>query len=132
MSQENAELVRRVYEAVDRDDLDGAVSYLHPEIEFHTYTQSPEAGTYRGPEAVRAYNEGLFAQFERIHYEVEEIVDADDQVVVVTTQHAVPKGGRQEIEVRMAELWTVRDGLLAERHSYSTREQALDAAGLSE
>jgi hypothetical protein len=50
----------------------------------------------------------------------------------VSTQHAVPKGGRQEIDVHMAELWTVRDNLLAERHSYSTREQALEAAGLSE
>jgi hypothetical protein len=44
----------------------------------------------------------------------------------------VPKGGRQEIDVHMAELWTVRDKLITERHSYSTREQALEAAGLRE
>jgi ketosteroid isomerase-like protein len=132
MSEENVEIVRRAYEAANRGDFEGAHSYVHSEIEFHTYAQSPEAGVYRGKEAVRRYNEGLFEQFESIRFEVEELVDAGDRVVVVTTQHAVPKGGQQEMNVQFAEVWTIRDGLLAERRSYSTRDQALEAAGLRE
>lgn len=132
MSRENVEIVRRIYEAVDRGDLETANSYIHPEIEFHTYVHAPEAGVYRGKEAVRKYNEELFGQFESLRIEVEELVDAGDRVIVVTTQHAVPKGGQQEIEVHMAEVWTVRDLLLAERHSYSSRVEALEAAGLAE
>jgi hypothetical protein len=31
----------------------------------------------------------------------------------------------------MAEVWTIRDDLLAERHSYPTKAEALEAAGLS-
>lgn len=130
MSQENAEIVRAVYEAVDRGDLDTAASHMHPEVEFHTYLQAPEAGLYRGKEAVRKYNEGLFEQFESLRIDVEELIEVDDRVVVVTTQHAVPKGGQQEIEVHLAEVWTVRDRLLAERHSYSTKREALEAADL--
>ena len=132
MSQENVEIVRRAFEAYVRGDLDDAYSYLHPEIEFHTYADSPQAGVYRGRDAVREYNDDLFGQFESLRVEAEEFVDAGDHVIVVSTQHAVPKGGRQEIDVRMAELWTVRDELIVERHSYSTKEQALEAAGLSE
>ncbi len=132
MSEENVEIVRRAFEAYGRGDLDAAYSYLHPEVEFHTYADSPQAGIYRGRDAVREYNGDLFAQFESLRIEVEEFVDAGDRVIVVSTQHAVPKGGRQEIDVQMVELWTVRDKLLAERHSYSTRELALEAAGLSE
>ncbi len=132
MSQENVEVVRAVYEAVERDDLDTANSYLHPEIQFHTYAHSPEAGVYRGKEAVRKYNEELFGQFESLRIELEALIDAGDRVIAVTTQHAVPKGGREEIEVHMAELWTVRDQLLVERHSYSTRDEALEASRLQE
>jgi len=132
MSQENVEVVRAVYEAVERGDLDTANSYLHPEIQFHTYAHSPEAGVYRGKEAVRKYNEELFGQFESLRIELEELIDAGDRVIAVTTQHAVPKGGREEIEVHMAELWTVRDQLLVERHSYSTRDEALEASRLQE
>ncbi len=133
MSQENVEVVRASYEAVNRGENDLAFSYCHPEIEFHTYTLSPEAGMYRGKEAVRQYNEHLWAQFESLRIEVQELVDAGDRVVVVSTQHAIPKGGGQQaIQVHMAEVWTVRDGLLAERHSYSTKGEALEAAGLRE
>ena len=132
MSQENVEIVRRTYEATNSGDYDTAESYLHPEIEFHTYGRSPEAGVYRGKEAVGQYNQGLFQQFERIRFELEELVDAGDRVVVVTTQHALPKGGEQEMNVHVAEVWTIRDGLLAERRSYSSRNEALEGAGLRE
>jgi ketosteroid isomerase-like protein len=132
MSEENVELVRRTYEATNHGDYDAIGSYIHPEIEFHTYARSPEAGVYYGKQAVREYNENLWEQFESVRFEVEELLDAGHQVVVLTTQHAVPKGGQQEMKVRVAEVWTVRDGLLAERHSYSTRNEALEAAGLSE
>ena len=132
MSRENVEIVRLAYEAANRADFETADSYVHPEIEFHTYGHSPEAGVYRGKEAVRKYNEGLFGQFKSIRFEVEELVDAGDRVVVVTTQHAVPKGGQAEMNVHVVEVWTIRDGLLAERRSYSTRAEALEAAGLRE
>ena len=59
-------------------------------------------------------------------------MDAGDQVVIVTTQHAVPRGSGQEMNVHVAEVWTVRDGLLAERRSFTSRAEALEAAGLSE
>ena len=131
MSEENVEIVRGIYASVARGEFETAYSSVHPEIEFHTYAQSPEAGIYHGKEAFREYNETLFAQFESLRIEVEELIDADDRVIVVSTQHAVPKGGRQEIDVHMAELWTVRDSLLAERRSYSTKGEALEAAGLA-
>jgi hypothetical protein len=59
-------------------------------------------GVYRGKEAVRRYNEHLFEQFESIRFEVDETV------------------------------WVVRDGLLAERRSYPTKPEALEATGLKE
>jgi limonene-1,2-epoxide hydrolase len=130
MSRENVELIRRAYEAVARNDLDAASACIHPEIEFHTYGESPAAGVYRGKDAVRQYNEDLFEQFESVRFEVAEILDAGERVVVVSMQHALPKGGRQEIAVRVTEVWVVRDDLLAERRSYWTRAEALKAAGL--
>ena len=131
MSQENVEIVRAVYEAVERGDFAGANCLLHPEIEFHTYARSPEAGVYHGRAAVTRYNEVLFEQFERIRFAIEELVDVGERVVITTTQFAVPKGGETEMSVQICEVWTVREGLLAERHSYSTREEAREAAGLS-
>jgi ketosteroid isomerase-like protein len=142
MPRENFEVVRRAYESFNRwaahpdvgPSLDTeAGSLLHPEVEFHTYANAPEAGVYRGEAAVIEYNQRLFEQFESLRIDVEELVDAGDRVIVVSTQHAIPKGGaQQEIHVHMVEVWTVRDGLLAERHSYSSKTEALEAMGLRE
>jgi ketosteroid isomerase-like protein len=142
MSQANVEIVRRSYESFNRWAVNPDVGlvlnpevdlFLHPEVEFHTYANAPEAGVYRGPDAVIEYNQRLFEQFESLRIDVEEVMDAGDRVVVVSTQHAIPKGGgQQEIHVHMAEVWTVRDGMLAERHSYTTKAEALDAIGLEE
>ena len=131
MSEENLELVRRTYEATNNGDSDAVVSYFHPEIEFHAYPRSAE-GVYHGKQAVREYIENVWEQFERVRVEVDELLDAGDQVVVVTTQHPVPKRGQQEMTAHLAEVYTIRDGLLAERRPYSTRNEALQAAGLSE
>jgi hypothetical protein len=50
MSQENMEIVRRVYEA---GDLGSALRDAHPDFEF-TFKAGPNAGTHRGREEAQA------------------------------------------------------------------------------
>ena len=137
MSQENVELVRRAYEAFNRWAAQPQVapfpeSLLHPEVEFHTYANSPEAGVYRGRDAVISYNQRLFGQFQSTRIELEELLPVGDRVMVVSRQHAVPKAGAEAMVVRVIEVWTIRENMLAERHTFSTREDALEVVGLQE
>jgi ketosteroid isomerase-like protein len=139
MSQEeNVEIVRRAYESFNRwaarPELDLALNpevedLLHPEIEFHTYASSHEAGIYRGRDAVVGYNQRLFEQFESVVIELDELLPVGDRVVVVSRQHAVPRNGNVPRVVQVVELWQLRDGLLVERHTFASREAALEAAG---
>jgi ketosteroid isomerase-like protein len=138
MSQENVEIVRQAYDSFNRwaahPEL-GALpdrQLLHPEVEFHTYATSPEAGIYRGPDAVIEYNQRLFEQFESVRIELEDVVPAGDRVLVTSHQHAVPKGGQTAMVVEVVEVWTIRDGLLAVRQSFPTRAEAVKAVGLRE
>jgi ketosteroid isomerase-like protein len=139
MSQENVEIVRRAYQAFNRWGVHpgGARStevppLLHPEVEFHTYANVPEPGVYCGREAMMEYHERVFEHFESVRIELEELLPAGDSVVVVTRQHTVPKGSKEEIVQHVVDVWTIRDGLLAERKPFSTRAEALAAVGLSE
>jgi ketosteroid isomerase-like protein len=55
MSEENVEIVRRVFEALNRGDLDALVEAYDPEVEIVTLM----LGTYHGPEGARqAIEEG--------------------------------------------------------------------------
>src|SRR5436190_1645123 len=141
MSPENVEIVRRAYESFNRwaarpetepFQTAGVESLLHPDVEFHTYPSAPEAGVYRGRDAVIGYNQRLFEQFASVRVEPEELLAAGDRVVVVSSQHAVPKAGDATMVVNVVEVWTIRDGLLAMRRTYPTRAEALEAVGLRE
>jgi ketosteroid isomerase-like protein len=139
MSQENVEVVRRAYELFNQWGIHPGGGrnpeippLLHPEVEFHTYAGAPEAGVYRGRDAVVEYHERVFGQFESVRIELEELLSAGDRVVVISRQHTVPRGSEAEIAQRVVEVWTIRDGLLAERKTHSTRAEALQAAGLRE
>ena len=139
MSQENVEIVRRVFEGYNRWGANprGArnpevMALLHPEIEFHTYARAPEAGVYRGREAVFVYPQQVFGKFENIRVELDELLPAGDRVVIVCRQYTAPKGSEVEIVEHVVQVFTIRDGMVVERKPFATREEALEAAGLSE
>ena len=139
MSEENVKLVRRAYDSFnrwaahpERGPLPDDPPLLHPEVAFHTYATSPEAGIYRGPDAVIEYNQRLFEQFESVRIELEDVVPVGDRVLVTSRQHAIPKGGETAMVVEVVEVYTIRDGLLAVRQSFPTRAEALEAVGLRE
>ena len=139
MSEENVEIVRRAYEAFNRwgvqpwEEPSAEIPpLLHPDVEFHTHPSAPEAGVYRGREAVIEYHERVFGQFESIRIELEELVPVGESVVIVTRQHTVPRASEAEIVQPVVDVWMIRGGLLAERKPYSTRADALEAAGLRE
>ena len=125
MSQENVEVVRRVVEAFNRRDWVAWEAHWHREAEWHHPPEAPGSGVHHGTRA--------FSGIRGLPGRCRGAGDVGDRVVVVTTQHVIPKGGgQQEINVRFAEVWTVRDGLLVERHSDSTKEEALEAVGLQD
>ena len=132
MSQENVEVVRRIYEAVNRRDWDAAFRDQSPDIELTTPPTGPRAGTYRGREEIQEYWEGWLAPFEAVTVEPEEIFEGGDQVVAFAKVRARPDGSSAEIEVRNGHLWTFRDGKPVSLRLFPKPEEALQAAGLSE
>jgi ketosteroid isomerase-like protein len=57
------------------------------------------------------------------------LADAGSHVVA---QRAIAKHGGPEVEMRIAQVWTFRDGLIARMEMYVDRAEALRAAGLPE
>jgi ketosteroid isomerase-like protein len=61
------------------------------------------------------------------------VIDVGDgRVVVLTHDHARPKGSGAEASFTGAPVWTVRDGKVARIEFYWNRDEALKAVGLEE
>jgi ketosteroid isomerase-like protein len=128
MSEENIEIVRRAYGSLAGRDWDGLWADAHPDFELHTQLQ----GSYRGRDEVQRFVEDRIGTFESWKAEPEEFFESDDQVVVFVTQRAQPKGTSAVIEIKVGEVWTLRDGKVSTLETFPQREKALEAGGLRE
>jgi ketosteroid isomerase-like protein len=131
MSAENVELVRVALEAFNVAGLDEVEDRLHPDFETTTPSSlAVEPDTYRGPEGVRRWMDAWGDTMDEIRFEVDELVDAGDQVVAICRLVARSRTTRLEFEQDVAMVWTLRDGRAARLDPYATREEALRAVGL--
>ena len=131
MSQENVELVRTGIDAYNRRDLNALLQHMASDFVFDmSRAIGPQRGVYELDE-FRMWVEDMWATFEVHRFEAHEFIEAGDQVVVPVTAHARGRDGI-EITADTASVYTLRDGELARLTMYQGRQEALEAAGLSE
>ena len=135
MSEENVEKCRRGFEAWNRRDVDGWLEYFTDDVDYRaTEGEIDDRGPIHGKDALRAYAEDWTAMFDDVRFEPVEVIDAgDDTVIAVMRISGRPKGTSAEaLTLSVAGVNTIRDGKIARSREYWTREEALEAAGLSE
>ena len=137
MSEENVELLRRILEALNRGDVEGAIGLADtpPEFEFvPSGVLIPDlASVQRGAEAFRRINEWFWGEFDDTHVEVHELIDAGgDEVFASFTLSGRGKQSGVETSWDALSVWTVRDGRLVRWLGFTDRDTALEAAGLEE
>ena len=131
MSQENVEIVKAAYDAINREDWDALAKDAAPGFEMDL---SRAVGPWRGVfglDQVRRVVEEIRETWESARLEPHEFIEAGDLVVVPGTQHVKGRGGI-EVVVRATFVWTIRNGAIERMVMYQSRQDALEALGLSE
>ncbi len=128
MTQENVEIVRRVFEIADAQ---AASAWWHPEIEWVVAEQHPEARTLRGPDAVIAYFGEWEAALDDARLEIDSFVDAGDSVVAAGAVRGTGAGSGADVQVPIAFVCTLADGKIARVEEYLDPPEALNAVGLA-
>jgi len=146
MSREDVELVRRLLGPFEQGDLsplfrDDAISasitaasapLFTPDFECVFVREDVGRAAYAGLDGLRAAWLDWLMPWESYHGVVEDVIDAHEgRVLVLTRDHARPKGSDAEVYFSGAPVWTVRDGKVARIEFYWNRAEGLAAAGLS-
>jgi ketosteroid isomerase-like protein len=131
MSEKNVEVIRRLYRAMDARDLQTFAELTHPALEWIPDERVGE-GPVRGRENVIRFFSGRAEIFEDLRTETEAFWEADDRVVAFVRVTGLGTGSGAGFEIRIAHLWTLSEGLIERGEGYGDRDQALEAAGLSE
>jgi ketosteroid isomerase-like protein len=132
VSQENVEIVRRMYEASYGGDAEGALSYFDPNVLVDTSSARPDGVIGKGHEHLIATIGGWVDAWDEWREEIEEMRDLGDRVYVVATQRGRGKGSGIEVETRYALLYEVEGDQITGMTFYIDPAEALEAAGLRE
>ena len=140
MSQENVEIVQVAYEAFAREGLDRFIEHftmtIRDVVEYRRHSwcaRRRPIDPLHGRDAVRAWLQDWIDMFDGFWQQLVELIDAGGDTVFTAERF----GGRARLSGVEADspnwtVFTIRDGKIASGHEYATREQALEAAGLSE
>jgi ketosteroid isomerase-like protein len=131
VSQENVEIVRRLYETMNARDVAGAAELIHRDAEWIPDSRVGE-GPVRGRENIIRFFTDRAEVFGQLDAEAERFWDKDDKVLVFVRVTGRGQASGAEFEIRIGHLWTVRDGLVVRGRGYGDRSEALEAAGVSE
>ena len=108
----NVAIVRRSYVAFARDDMDGVVGDMHPDIVWHQAQGLPHGGVYHGLAEVRR---NVFDPLDRDWWseftaEPDEFLDAGDEIMVLGRYRGVAKETGKKLDVPFVHVWTLQDG----------------------
>ena len=135
MSQENVESVRRVGEAYNRRGVGAMLDELHPEVEWYPWLQvqlGGEATVYRGHDGIRDGIRDGDDAFSEIKAEPAEVRDLGERVVAIGHLRARGKESGAITESAIAWIVEFKGGKVIRVREYLDRQEALEAAGLSE
>ncbi len=131
MSRENMELVRRSWEAFNRQDLDAWFADIDPDV--CVYPRPDEPGVkqvYRGHDGLMAYLANWLSQWDRYEAEPLELIDAADRVLVVARERGRLEQQGIEVEQHFDHSFTISAGKIIEWRMYDSHAEALEDLGL--
>jgi ketosteroid isomerase-like protein len=129
------ELVRKLYEAANRRDIDGILEQIHPEMELRLaleLVESVEAGgrrELRGHDGVRQFFEVLADSWEQVTTEVTELVEGRDGYLLSFETWTVRGSQGIEIDTELVDVYGFRDRLISSCDGFRDKRAALDAFG---
>jgi uncharacterized protein len=134
MSEENVEIVRRLYEAVGRDDSATVLALYDPDVEFD-FSRSPlgnfmERGVYHGYDGIRTWNRERYEAWESVEETCEGLIDHGEYVVSTVTSRGRGRSSGADVAWTHYGVWTFREGKIVRVAWFRTREDAFEAAGL--
>ena len=131
MSKENIEITKRAYEKLQRNDIDGFLKYVDPEVEWHSLILEIE-GVFRGHDGVRRWWREITSVFPDWQPSIVEVRDLGDWVLIHARGMGRGAASGVGIEDDFWQVGLIADGRITWYGAFRNERDALEAAGLSE
>ena len=129
----NSELLLAGYDCWNRDDLEGWIERLDPDVEISTSGMFPDlASEYRGHERAAKFWRQMHEPWESFSIEVEHVEDQDDWAVASIRFRGCGRDSGVEVDMRFGMAMRMHDGKaiqLVNRSNFDEARKAVPAEG---
>jgi len=124
VSEQNLDVVRRVYEAFDTRDVESLIAICDGDVEFLPITANLTTGgvPYRGHDGLRRYFDDVVRVWDEVRLHPDELHDRGDTVVVLGRVHA--RGGGMVIDRPVGWVWRLHDGKIRHGRVFGSHAEA--------
>lgn len=135
MSQENVEIVRQLHGLLERRDWHGMTDLMDTDVELHGTVgglgegQLVARGLGQLKEVIEAEDNEIWDEH---RWELQEVIDAGDRVVVLQREYQRGKGSGVELVADTGTVLDLRDGRVVRMQGYVNPAEALEAVGQTE
>ena len=130
MAAGDAEIVRRIHTAWSAGAAREVYHLLDPDIVWENPPDAVEPGTRNGIDDFRGALAMVSDTFDSPTLEIEDVVEAGEQVVVIGVLRGQGQSSGIAVERRQGYVWTIRDGRAVRFAWFNDPADALEAAGL--
>jgi hypothetical protein len=131
MSTEHKQLIREMYAAYSRDDIDSVLNYMAPDIVWYSPGAAPFAGHRSGREEMRRFFEDVRRWVRIDQFDLDDVLADGDKVVALGRQRATVRETGASYDTHWAHLYTVRGGKVASGEVFADTHAIASAFGES-
>ena len=124
MAASNPAKVRQAYAALLGGDLDGFLSILHPDAEWHWPRGVADSRVYRGKEDIRRGVDTWAEPWSDLRMDAVELIERDENVLALVRYRARGRASGVELDELVAHLWEFRAGLVVSMRMFGDVEKA--------
>jgi ketosteroid isomerase-like protein len=135
LPEENVQIVRRVFDAFVRRDVEAALEVMGDEVEFSapaTQALVEKQASYQGHDGIREYFEDVGRVWDELDVFLREYHEVgDDRILVVGRVRGRGKA-RKIVDEPAQWAWRIEDEKIVWGHVFSNRDEAVRSIGLVE
>jgi ketosteroid isomerase-like protein len=132
MSQENVEVARAAFDAFNRDDLGGVLSFLAEDCEWRPPAYAVDGVAYLGHADYAAWFEGLKETWSSLDATATFSSAGDRHVIAEVRAAFIGRASATPVDVRYWIVYSLNQGKVTRMEAFRSQADALEAVGLRE
>jgi ketosteroid isomerase-like protein len=131
MPSDNKQLIRQVYDAYSRGDIETVLQNMADDVEWNAPGGAPFSGHRHGRDQMRAFFQEMRQAIEVQQFDIDDLIADGDKVAVLGRQRATVRETGRHFETQWVHVYTLRGGKIVHGQAFTDTHAVASAFGES-